>query len=275
MNLHDGHRPYPSRAFRVYKANAFGLRKAGYVFPNVSFINYSCAPNAEFVHKDTRMEVIAVKPIAKGEEVFISYNGHFPTFIRRHRQTVTRVYFGFECSCHACTLDAYQQALSDSRRMLLGVMWWRLDGFHLPDPCYWDFVGSLSPKQAEDPRVLNGMPTIPYREPINFQTKAAYSILIAKLLEAESLVGERLADAYTDAAKNVLQQMDDLLIQRGLVVMSTAKLVVAWMETGIQIQCGVRGKHSGSYRLLVDRWEETKLNTVISGPLHYLSCFRV
>ncbi|KAF2160304.1 hypothetical protein M409DRAFT_29158 [Zasmidium cellare ATCC 36951] len=187
MALHEGSRPYPSRTFRIYKANAFGSKGVGRLYLDVSLINHSCVANAEVMEQDNGVDVLAVKPIAKGEEVFITYNLTFTKMIKKHRQICTRVYYGFECDCSACRLPPRKQALSDSRRQILNVMTSNLDDMQPVDFRFIDFLGTLSPKQAEDPRMLRGMQQFPLQKPLSAQQKAAYSFLVARFLEAEGL----------------------------------------------------------------------------------------
>ena len=60
-------------------------------------MNHSCAPNAEITELENEddVKVVAVKPIAKGEEVFISYNGALEDGPRYPRAQVMKQTYGF------------------------------------------------------------------------------------------------------------------------------------------------------------------------------------
>ena len=73
LSLHEGVRPLSTKPLRIYKANAFEEKDTSYIYFNVSRINHCCLPNAETSADQDGCAVIAIKTIAKGEEIFITY----------------------------------------------------------------------------------------------------------------------------------------------------------------------------------------------------------
>ena len=76
LQLHEGCRAFETKLLRIYKANAFGSGLGGcHICLNISKLNHSCVPNAELSEgegDDAAVDIVAVKEIKKGEEVFIS-----------------------------------------------------------------------------------------------------------------------------------------------------------------------------------------------------------
>ncbi|KAK5116876.1 hypothetical protein LTR85_009136 [Meristemomyces frigidus] len=70
----------------------------------MSYINHSCVPNAERENIGDIMLLRARAPIAKGEEVFISYHGISGEFDRRSIEMKT--IWAFDCSCPLCQAEA-------------------------------------------------------------------------------------------------------------------------------------------------------------------------
>ncbi|KAF8624369.1 hypothetical protein AX15_005916 [Amanita polypyramis BW_CC] len=75
------------------------------IFPNASrFFNHSCAPNAatryQFAQaKPVTMEVVALRDIKAGEEVFLTY---LDPALLQTRQRVFELTYGFVCPCLPC-----------------------------------------------------------------------------------------------------------------------------------------------------------------------------
>ncbi|XP_010249391.1 PREDICTED: histone-lysine N-methyltransferase ASHR2 [Nelumbo nucifera] len=103
------------------KANAFGLMepfketgeravRAYGIYPNASFFNHDCLPNAcRFDYVDgvgdgnTDIIVRAVHEVPEGREICLSY---FPVNWRyKERQTRLREDYGFECGCDRCRVE--------------------------------------------------------------------------------------------------------------------------------------------------------------------------
>ncbi|EXJ74801.1 uncharacterized protein A1O5_01497 [Cladophialophora psammophila CBS 110553] len=91
----------------VVKANAFEMQIGGQmhlaVFPEASRMNHACAPNAQYFLSPGLLThfVHAVRPIARGEEVTISYAP--PLRLHADRQAYLQSTFQFTCTCARCT----------------------------------------------------------------------------------------------------------------------------------------------------------------------------
>jgi hypothetical protein len=67
-----------------------------------NFFNHSCAPNVRLFYDDSMAKFITLRPIKKGEQLFIGYNVEFwrqPVEVRR--DTLIKK-DGFICKCEAC-----------------------------------------------------------------------------------------------------------------------------------------------------------------------------
>lgn len=115
LKLHEGHRPFQSKMMRVYKANAFGSGQLdNFLFLDISLLNHSCVPNAEMAtepREGEEMAIVAIKPIAKGEEVLICYQTTLHGMTARQRKNLLRTYWGFQCLCSVCTSGLWQSPL--------------------------------------------------------------------------------------------------------------------------------------------------------------------
>lgn len=76
--------------------------------PFYSFINHSCDPNAKYggALDDSSVSILAIKPIAKGEEICVSYldidNRKLGV---KERQKLLRAWVGELCFCQKCTVE--------------------------------------------------------------------------------------------------------------------------------------------------------------------------
>jgi len=74
------------------------------VYPDVALINHSCSPNIIVTYKSTTAEIRAVRDIAIGDEVMISYiDLLYPTADRNERLRDT---YYFTCDCEDCDTKA-------------------------------------------------------------------------------------------------------------------------------------------------------------------------
>lgn len=73
-----------------------------YIFDVLSIINHSCAPNMHFKIDGKIGSCVSVRPIKKGDQVFINYLGddvHKPT---EQRQRILKEIWAFDCKCDKC-----------------------------------------------------------------------------------------------------------------------------------------------------------------------------
>lgn len=108
----------------IMKTNSFAcqLKDGGVddaymcLFPAVSRINHACRPNAHarFIPRTLLMEIKAVRDIAVGEEISISY-GRIE-LKHAERQRLYKEGWNFTCTCSMCSASPYEIAGSDQRR---------------------------------------------------------------------------------------------------------------------------------------------------------------
>ncbi|KAF2475083.1 SET domain-containing protein, partial [Lindgomyces ingoldianus] len=114
MNLHG----YGGKgtAYDRFSANAFKVYEFAGIFPMVARINHDCRPNAHFYFdkKTFTHRIHAVRTIAPGEEITISYLSHYLTSDERAHRTTSQ--WGFECLCRLCRVP--QDKLNDSDNRL-------------------------------------------------------------------------------------------------------------------------------------------------------------
>ncbi|XP_065336903.1 SET and MYND domain-containing protein 4-like [Cloeon dipterum] len=73
-------------------------------YPSASLMNHSCDPNVVSSFHRKTMVIRAVRPIAKGEQVFNRYCNSFYNMPKDVRQNRLGMY-SFKCACEACTKD--------------------------------------------------------------------------------------------------------------------------------------------------------------------------
>lgn len=73
-----------------------------FIFDVLSLFNHSCAPNAYFLHKNDMGCCITVRPIKKGEQIFINYLGDEATLPTEDRRREISKQWRFECKCDRC-----------------------------------------------------------------------------------------------------------------------------------------------------------------------------
>ncbi|KAI8923318.1 hypothetical protein BC831DRAFT_471672 [Entophlyctis helioformis] len=84
--------------------NAMKMERAVGLFELLPTINHSCAPNASIVFGLGGVaRLVAMEPIAAGEELFVSYIDMFQA--RRKRQQELKTRFLFDCRCRLCSND--------------------------------------------------------------------------------------------------------------------------------------------------------------------------
>ena len=65
-------------------------------------MNHSCEPNIMACngHSEYKVQFMAIKPIAKGDELFRSYINEYLPFNERQKQLKNE--YGFQCQCTKC-----------------------------------------------------------------------------------------------------------------------------------------------------------------------------
>ncbi|CAK7220418.1 SET domain-containing protein 5 [Sporothrix bragantina] len=124
MNLstHDATEGHEQIVNKILSTNAFDIEaidgeEYGYfvVFPEISRLNHDCRPNADyhFDHDTLTQHIHAVRPIAAGEEITVSYMDLIKT--RKQRLDKLKATWGFPCSCSLCTQNRHLTKASDAR----------------------------------------------------------------------------------------------------------------------------------------------------------------
>jgi len=93
--------------FSIIDCNAIGINdKRGLqslavgIFPNAAMLNHSCKPNAVAINNGTTLNVRALRPIAEGDEICITYVSPLETNQQRREKLESQYYF--ECGCTSC-----------------------------------------------------------------------------------------------------------------------------------------------------------------------------
>lgn len=74
-----------------------------YIFDVISLFNHSCAPNAFYIMKDNTAYLFTVRPIEKGEQIFINYLGDASTDSIEDRKFYIKSNWDFDCECERCS----------------------------------------------------------------------------------------------------------------------------------------------------------------------------
>ncbi|ERS99739.1 hypothetical protein HMPREF1624_03103 [Sporothrix schenckii ATCC 58251] len=107
---------------KILATNAFDIEtddddERGYfvVFPEISRLNHDCRPNADyhFDYDTLTQHIHAVRPIAAGEEITVSYMDLIKP--RKARMDKLKHTWGFECGCSLCTQNRPMTRASDAR----------------------------------------------------------------------------------------------------------------------------------------------------------------
>ncbi|KAJ4364781.1 hypothetical protein N0V85_009283 [Neurospora sp. IMI 360204] len=118
LSLHNCHGTKFSPFLAISKTNMLGLGSppvGGGLFIEASRINHACNPNTQnsWNERISRETIHAVRDIKKGEEITISYIGHFESY--DERQSILKNKFNFDCACDLCSLPSGQRWASDER----------------------------------------------------------------------------------------------------------------------------------------------------------------
>ena len=127
-NAHAEGGRYDNPFLGIYSTNAHQMDSDhGGIFLEVSRINHSCSPNARYSWNPDikRMRVYALRDIAYGDEIFVSYLASRNVYgsSREERQTVLMRRYMFTCACTTCGLQGPAAIASDRRRLQIKALW--------------------------------------------------------------------------------------------------------------------------------------------------------
>lgn len=93
----------------IVRANAFveyfgagGNLQSSYIYDALSLFNHSCAPNAFYSTTNNVGYLLAVRPIKKGDQIFINYLGDLADDSKDKRDKTLNGNWGFSCECERC-----------------------------------------------------------------------------------------------------------------------------------------------------------------------------
>ncbi|KAI0042507.1 SET domain-containing protein [Auriscalpium vulgare] len=126
--LHRGPHAAQSPETAITKTNAFRINRipgcigpCSGIFNDISRINHSCMPNAMYywIPESLTGEVRALRRIAPGEEITISYLELSASYEERREDLRER--YGFACTCTSCSLPLEERFVDDSIREETGL----------------------------------------------------------------------------------------------------------------------------------------------------------
>ncbi|KAK9414204.1 hypothetical protein SUNI508_02303 [Seiridium unicorne] len=129
LSTHDDAADYITQVEKIITTNSFDIQNTGIitkkyeseeenfytVFPEISRMNHDCRPNADYYFDPNTFtqHIHAVRPIAAGEEITISYIDTVQT--REDRLARLDLLWHFPCSCSSCTQNEHMTNASDAR----------------------------------------------------------------------------------------------------------------------------------------------------------------
>lgn len=126
---------YDNPFLGIYSTNAYETDSgSGGIFLEVSRFNHSCSPNARTSWNPDikRMRIYALRDIAVGDEIFVSYLASRNVYgsSRAERQNRLMKKYMFTCACAACGLQGLAAVASDKRRLQVKTIWESVPYFH-------------------------------------------------------------------------------------------------------------------------------------------------
>ncbi|XP_055304263.1 SET and MYND domain-containing protein DDB_G0273591-like [Sitodiplosis mosellana] len=91
-----------------------------YIYGAMSLFNHNCAPNAFYSIKDNYGYCLTVRPIKKGEQIFVNYLGDRVEESKANRQSYIKREWGFVCDCERCKPKSRR---FDTREMVEDPSW--------------------------------------------------------------------------------------------------------------------------------------------------------
>lgn len=112
----------------IFNTNAFRTNDTvSTICVLASRFNHSCSPNARYSWHAAgdRLRIYALRDIAVGDEVNVSYLSASHVYGSRHkdRQDRLKTHYGFICTCVVCSLPFLEQKASDTRRVEIAHIW--------------------------------------------------------------------------------------------------------------------------------------------------------
>ncbi|KAK4896630.1 hypothetical protein LTR27_005550 [Elasticomyces elasticus] len=255
LALHEGSRSYPSKIMRIYMNNTFRGASENFILLEISLLNHSCTSNAE---RDPQMEdestenLLAVKKIAKGEEILHSYHGSPFSATTRVRKKLLQTYYGFDCDCATCNADAGPRATSDMRRILLDALLRRIEGFGPSDYSLIDFLDSETADMLQS-YIGNSGPKLDVETTVPEYT--AFHLMAGRLLEAEGCLCSNLPRYYARVGLGLLRQMQDM---DDVIIVDSYAMLRYWLGEAVKSSGLVRGPKSTCSQDVLMLWQEVE-----------------
>ena len=105
MALHDALSEPPSKTpGNIWRSNAYAKDsgEGGCLYELLSRANHSCSPNIGKSFQDDNVEIIALKTISKGEELFMCYLQEEMDKPTEKRRELLHAKYNFLCTCERC-----------------------------------------------------------------------------------------------------------------------------------------------------------------------------
>jgi hypothetical protein len=126
-NAHSGSQHFDNPIIGTFQTNAFAISDtASAICMLASRFNHSCSPNARYSwHAASgRLRIYALREIAIGEEVYVSYISSRGVYGSRRKDRQDRLKsYGFICTCIICSLPISERKASDTRRAEIARIW--------------------------------------------------------------------------------------------------------------------------------------------------------
>ncbi|KAH9905154.1 SET domain-containing protein [Xylariomycetidae sp. FL2044] len=165
----------------ILRTNIFGLELGDLVhmglYPRASRINHDCKPNVywKYIPATLTVEIVAIQPIAKGQEIVQSY---VPLGLPYEQRQQDLAKWNFECTCSLCAASQERRAVSDQRRARLREIYRLLTE-----------DASLSPKQVD--RHAREAEALARKEELVPQLLVYFELAARAFLYANDMAGAR------------------------------------------------------------------------------------
>jgi len=72
------------------------------IFPRISMLNHSCAPNIRNVFEGNQLTIYATEDLAESAQIFNCYGPNYKLMSYQERQDSLRLQYNFVCKCTKC-----------------------------------------------------------------------------------------------------------------------------------------------------------------------------